>query len=133
MRQRRWVELLSDYDCEIRNHPGKANVVADALSRKSHLSSTLLHSVHVRSDLEARIRVAQGASFAEGNLYNEINCGAENHLEVKPNEIYHYVNRVWIPDRDGLRQLLMDEAHKSRYSIHPGADKMYWDMSYTYW
>nr|GFC52158.1 putative reverse transcriptase domain-containing protein [Tanacetum cinerariifolium] len=34
MRKRRWLELLSDYDCEIRYHPGKANVIVDALSRK---------------------------------------------------------------------------------------------------
>nr|GFD18140.1 putative reverse transcriptase domain-containing protein [Tanacetum cinerariifolium] len=37
MRQRRWIELLIDYECEIKNHPGKANVVADALSRKERL------------------------------------------------------------------------------------------------
>ncbi|KAD3641160.1 hypothetical protein E3N88_30384 [Mikania micrantha] len=48
MRQRRWVELLNDYDCEIRYHPGKANVVADALSRKSQVQ---IHSVRVHSSL----------------------------------------------------------------------------------
>ena len=133
MRQRRWVELLNDYECEIRYHPGKANVVADALSRKSHLSSTVLHSIQLRTDLESQIRAAQSMSIAEGNLYNKMSCGAEKFLELKPNGIYYYVNRVWIPDRNGLRQLLMNEAHKSRYSIHPGADKMYQDMLYTYW
>jgi hypothetical protein len=38
MRQRRWHELIKDYDLEVHYHPGKANVVADALSRKSHCS-----------------------------------------------------------------------------------------------
>nr|GEV36177.1 retrotransposon protein, putative, Ty3-gypsy subclass [Tanacetum cinerariifolium] len=70
MSQRWWIELLSDYKCEIKYHPGKANVVADALSKKERL---------------------------------------------KP------------------RKLIMDEAHTSRYSVHPDADKMYYDLRDLYW
>ncbi|GJY42946.1 putative reverse transcriptase domain-containing protein [Tanacetum coccineum] len=74
MRQRRWIELFSDYDCKIRYHPGKANVVADALSRK------------------------------------ERDCR-----------------------KGDVRTLIMDEAHKSKYSVHPGADKIYFDLRDRYW
>ncbi|GJS20317.1 reverse transcriptase domain-containing protein [Tanacetum coccineum] len=75
MRQRRWIELFSDYDCEIRYHPSKANVVADALSRKERVK----------------------------------------------------------PKRDDVRTLIMDEAHKLKYFVHPGADKMYYDLRDRYW
>ncbi|GJT86472.1 putative nucleotidyltransferase, ribonuclease H [Tanacetum coccineum] len=79
MRQRHWIELFSDYDCEIRYHPGKANVVADALSRKER---------------------------------------------VKP-------KRVIL--KGDVRTLIMDEAHKSKYYVHPGADKIYYDLRDRYW
>ena len=67
LRQRRWLELVKDYDCTINYHPGKANVVADALSRKS--TSTLAHlittKVHILRDLESMdIEVRMGTSDA---------------------------------------------------------------------
>ncbi|KAI3825397.1 hypothetical protein L1987_06880 [Smallanthus sonchifolius] len=130
MRQRRWVELLNDYDCEIRYHPGKANVVADALSRKDHV---MLHCARILTDIQTRILEAQHVSVTEGNMYEEMSCGVELLLESKPNGLLYYLNRIWVPNRDDLRAFLMNEAHKTRYSIHPGADKMYQDLRQQYW
>ncbi|KAI3676159.1 hypothetical protein L1987_85759 [Smallanthus sonchifolius] len=129
MRQRRWVELLNDYDCEIRYHPGKANVVADALSRKDHV---MLHCARIQTDIQIRILEAQHISVTEVNMYEEMSCGVELLLESKPNDLLYYLNRIWIPDRDDLRTFLMNEGHKTRYSIHPGADKMYQDLRQQY-
>ncbi|KAI3776024.1 hypothetical protein L1987_45784 [Smallanthus sonchifolius] len=130
MRQWRWVELLNDYDCEIRYHPGKTNVVADALSRKDHV---LLHCSRIQTDIQTRILEAQHVSVTEGNMYEEMSCGVELLLESKPNGLLYYLNRIWVPDRDDLRAFLMNDAHKTRYSIHPGADKMYQDLRQLYW
>ncbi|KAI3775001.1 hypothetical protein L1987_49569 [Smallanthus sonchifolius] len=107
MRQRRWVELLNDYDCAIRYHPDKANVVADAL----------------------KIRNAQLEALKEENLP----LGMEAQLEVKSDGIRYFVERIWVPVFENLRELVMDEAHQSRYSIHPGSDKMYHDLKVLYW
>ena len=132
MRQRRWVELLNNYDCEIRYHPGKANVMADALSRRSYLHG--IHNTRAQHDLEALIRDAQHACFIENTLREEMKkCGAESHFVTKSNGIYYNLDRIWIPSRNNLRDILLTEAHKSRYSIHPGADKMYHDLRLRYW
>ena len=128
--QRRWGELLNDYDCEIRYHPGKANVLADALSRKGHIQ---LCCTRTLSDLQTRILSAQRASVSEDNLLRELACGVENQLESKSDGLHYFLNRIWIPDRDNLRDVLMDESHKSHYSIHPDADKMYQDLHNLYW
>ncbi|KAI3810720.1 hypothetical protein L1987_20342 [Smallanthus sonchifolius] len=130
MRQRRWVKLLNDYNCEIRYHPGKANVVDDALSRKDHV---MLHCVRIQTDIQNRILEAQHVSVTEGNMYEEMSCGVELQLESKPNGLLYYLNRIWVPDHDDLRAFLMNESHKTRYSIHPGADKMYQDLRQQYW
>ncbi|KAD4889014.1 hypothetical protein E3N88_21087 [Mikania micrantha] len=132
-RQRRWAELLSDYDCEIRYHPGKANVVADALSRKDHSKSIHLRSIQTQTDIQSRISEAQHISVTEGNMYEEMSCGVELLLETKSNGLLYFLNRIWVPNRNNLRAFIMNEAHKSRYSIHPGADKMYKDLRYQYW
>nr|GEX25849.1 reverse transcriptase domain-containing protein [Tanacetum cinerariifolium] len=73
LRQRRWIELLSDYDCEIRYHPGKANVVADALSRKERIKPLrvrdLMMTIH--NDLPKRIREAQEGAMEKKYLRKE--------------------------------------------------------------
>ncbi|GJX59764.1 putative reverse transcriptase domain-containing protein [Tanacetum coccineum] len=99
MRQRRWIELFSDYDCEIRYHPSKANVVADALSRKERLKPERVRAMNItlQSSIKDMILAAQ-------------------------------------KEAGDVRALIMDEAHKLKYSIHPGgADKMYYDLRDRYW
>ncbi|GJY56294.1 putative reverse transcriptase domain-containing protein [Tanacetum coccineum] len=96
-RKQRWVELLSDYDCEIRYHPGKANVVADALSHKERIKP-------LRPIFKFRL--------------DGTRC---------------FENHVWLPRFGGLRDLVMHDSHKSKYSIHPESDKMYQDLKPLYW
>ncbi|KAD5318277.1 hypothetical protein E3N88_18223 [Mikania micrantha] len=135
MRQRRWVELLNDYDCVIKYHPGKANVVADALSRKERVKPLCVRAMGmtVQTSLRDKIIQAQQESVDRGNLKKELDCGAEKQFETKPDGVIYYQDRIWIPAIDELRRLIFDEAHKTRYSVHPGADKMYQDLRGFYW
>jgi len=135
MRQRRWVELLNDYDCEIRYHPGKANVVADALSRKERLEPRRVRALQmgVRIDLTNQLRDAQTEALKEVNLGNEALHKLSEKLEIDNNGVYRFMNRIWVPLYGNLRETILDEAHKSKYSIHPGSDKMYNDLKAVYW
>nr|GEW66818.1 retrotransposon protein, putative, Ty3-gypsy subclass [Tanacetum cinerariifolium] len=101
MRQRRWIELFSDYDCEIRYHPGTANVVVDALSKKERVKPKRVRAMNMtlQSSIKDRILAVQKEAVDESA---------------------------------GLT-LIMDEAYKSKYSVHPGADKMYYDLKDRYW
>ncbi|GJW89911.1 putative reverse transcriptase domain-containing protein [Tanacetum coccineum] len=135
LRQRRWIELLSDYDCEIRYHPGKANVVADALSQKERNKPlrvrALMMTVH--NDLPKQIREAQKEAMKRKNVRAE-NLGRliKQIFEFRPDGTRCFGNRVWLPRFGGLRDLVMHESHKSKYSIHPGLDKMYQDLKLLY-
>ncbi|GJU74265.1 putative reverse transcriptase domain-containing protein [Tanacetum coccineum] len=115
MRQRRWLKLLSDYDCELRYHPGKANVVADALSRKS------------------RPKPLQVEARKEENYGTEDLCDMIKNLEPCTDGMLCLKNRSWMPCFGNLRALIMHESHKSKYSIHPRSDKMYQDLKKLYW
>jgi len=58
---------------------------------------------------------------------------ADKHLELRSDGLHYFAERIWVPLFGGLRELVLDEAHKSRYSIHPGSDKMYQDLKILYW
>ncbi|GJR35437.1 reverse transcriptase domain-containing protein [Tanacetum coccineum] len=135
MRQRRWLELLADYDCEICYHPGKANVVADALSRKKRIKPlrvrALILTVHPK--LPFQILEAQNEALKEENAKNENLRGMDKSFEIRPDGTRCIKNQSWLPLFGGLRDLIMHESHKSKYSIHPGSDKMYHDVKELYW
>ncbi|GJV23965.1 putative reverse transcriptase domain-containing protein [Tanacetum coccineum] len=139
MRQRRWLELLSDYDCEIRYHPGKANVVADALSRKERVKPLRVRALvmTIGLDLPKRILEAQIEARKPENLKSEDVGGMlienskdpekprKEKLEPRADGTLCLNNKSWLPSYGDLRTLIMHESHKSKYSVHPGSNKMY--------
>ncbi|GKA35506.1 putative reverse transcriptase domain-containing protein [Tanacetum coccineum] len=135
MRQRRWIELLSDYECEIKYHPGKENVVADALSRKERLKPRRVRamSMTIQSGLKAKILEAQGEASKDLKAPTEWLRGLETHFKRRDDGGSYFFDRIWISSVGGVRKLIMDEAHTTRYSVHPGADKMYYDLRDLYW
>ncbi|GJR54795.1 reverse transcriptase domain-containing protein [Tanacetum coccineum] len=135
MRQRRWIELLSDYECEIKYPAGKANVVADALSRKERLKPRRVRamSITIHSGLKTKILEAQSEASKDLKAPAEWLRGLERHFEQRADGEIYFFDRIWIPSIGDVRKLIMDEAHTSRYSVHPGADKMYYDLRDLYW
>ncbi|GKE86419.1 putative reverse transcriptase domain-containing protein, partial [Tanacetum coccineum] len=135
MRQRRWLELHADYDCKICYHLGKAIVVADALSRKKRIKPLRIRALilNVHPKLPFQILEAQNEALKEENVKNENLRGMDKSFEICLDGTRCIKNRSWLPLFGGLRDLIMHESHKSKYSIHPGSDKMYHDLKKLYW
>nr|GFA66745.1 putative reverse transcriptase domain-containing protein [Tanacetum cinerariifolium] len=147
MRQRRWLELLSDYDCDIHHHTGKANVVADTLSRKEREPLLRVRAlvITIGLDLPRQILNAQTEARKPKNIKEEDVGGmlVENSrdlkkvrkekLEPRTDGTLCLSGRSWLPGYGDLRNVIIHESYKSKYSIHPGSDKMYQDMKKLYW
>ncbi|GJT93324.1 putative reverse transcriptase domain-containing protein [Tanacetum coccineum] len=109
MRQRRWIELFSDYDCEIRYHPGKANVVADALSRKERVKPKRVRAMNMilQSSIKDRILAAQKEAVDE---FAVLQKGLDEMIEQRSDGTLYYLDRIWVPLKGEVRTLIMDEA-----------------------
>ncbi|GKB75954.1 putative reverse transcriptase domain-containing protein [Tanacetum coccineum] len=145
MRQRRWLELLSNYDCEIRYHPGKANVVADALSRKEQNKPLRIRALVMtigldlpKQILNPQIKAMKPKNFEAEDVGGMIKKGRldnpkQERLEPRADKILCLRNRSWLSCYGALRTLIMHESHKSKCYVHSGSDKMYQDMKKLYW
>ncbi|GKF06308.1 putative reverse transcriptase domain-containing protein, partial [Tanacetum coccineum] len=81
----------------------------------------------------ANILEAQGEASKDLTASTEWLRGLETHFERRDDGGIYFFDRIWIPSVGGVRKLILDEAHTSRYSVHPGADKMYYDLRDLYW
>nr|GEX20946.1 putative reverse transcriptase domain-containing protein [Tanacetum cinerariifolium] len=125
-------ELFSDYNCEIRYHPGKTNVVADSLSRKERVKPKRVRAMNMifQSSIKDRILMAQ-KEVVDGSA--GLQKGLDEMIEQKSDGTLYYLDQIWVPLKGDVRTLIMDEAHKLKYFVHPGADKMYYDLRDRYW
>jgi hypothetical protein len=139
MRQRRWLELLKDYDCTINYHPGKANVVADALNRKNIAGSistkftmqkellldlekagvemmvgeiqSYMSSLTLEPTLMEQIRTAQLSDNEITRIHEEVEKGVQLDFHVAGDGMLKFRNRVCIPNDAELKKVILSEAH----------------------
>ncbi|WRX23577.1 Reverse transcriptase domain - like 10 [Theobroma cacao] len=160
LRQRRWLELIKDYDLVIDYHPGKANVVADALSRKSSSSLAALQSCYFPALIEMKSLGVQLRNGEDGSLLanfivrpsllnqikdiqrsddelrkeiQKLTDGGVSEFRFGEDNVLMFKDRVCVPEGNQLRQAIMEEAHSSAYALHPGSTKMYRTIRENYW
>jgi hypothetical protein len=157
LRQRRWLELIKDYDLEIHYHPSKANLVADALSRKEHVHLAVVAqlpneivedfrrlnlgivahtegvTIDVEPTLEQEICKGQIGDAKIQEIKDMITEGRVPEFTEDEQGTVWFKDRICVPDIESLCETILKEAHDSDYSIHPGSTKMYQDLKRKFW
>jgi hypothetical protein len=158
MRQRRWLELIKDYDLEVHYHPGKSNVVADALSRKHCKYVTLesknetlceemrklslevvghgkLHAISIESPLHERIARAQLIDEEVQKIKQKLEERDPKYdcFQRDDKGVVWFGQRLVVPQDRDLKKEILDEAHLSKFTIHPVSTKMYRDLRENFW
>ncbi|WVZ80576.1 hypothetical protein U9M48_028042 [Paspalum notatum var. saurae] len=157
MRQRRWLELIKDYDLEIHYHPGKANVVVDALSRRANChvlevrptarviccgideieviteQMAELYSLIIEPTLKEQIIAAQKQDPGMTHIRDEIDDKKKACFTLDDQGVLWFKHRLVVPKDIELRKKILDEAHTSMFTIHPGSNKMYQDLKQKFW
>nr|GEX03867.1 putative reverse transcriptase domain-containing protein [Tanacetum cinerariifolium] len=132
---RRWLELLKDYDTNIQYHPGKANVVADALSRKSGMIAGIKHgywaSLRIEPDLISWIKEARKEDNEIWTIVENLDKQVE--FRIDEDNMLWQDTRLVVPNDASLKEALLTEAHSSPFSVHPGSTKMYHDLKQHFW
>jgi hypothetical protein len=155
LRQRRWLELIKDYDLEVHYHPSKANIVVDALSRKSYgngvqmmpmsrefyaefaqlnlgfVTNTL--ELVIEPTLEPEIRKSQMQDARLKEIAENIMKGKLPRFYMDDNGTLWFGKRLCVPEDKSIREAILCEAHESTYSIHPGSTKIYLDLREKHW
>jgi hypothetical protein len=157
LRQHRWLELIKDYDLEIHYHPGKANLVADALSRKEHVHSAVVaqllneivedfrrlnlgivaHTegviIDMESTLEQEIRKGQIGDAKIQEIKDLITEGRGPKFTKDEQGTIWFKDRICVPEIDSFCETILKEAHDLDYSIHPSSTKMYQNWKQKFW
>jgi hypothetical protein len=137
MRQRRWLELIKDYELEIHYHPGKTSDITLCQEMEKLNLGMIQHGTSNHLKLESVIlqRIIDAQRNDEGmkHIYEKIEAGKANCFRIDDQGVVWFNNCIVVPRNDEIRQQILDEAHLSRYSIHPRSTKMYHDLKQHYW